>query len=411
MTTPHPHRARTLWLTGLLHAFTHVYHVILLPLYVLIQKDPLLKIDRIEQATFLMTALMFAYFIPAYPAGVLADRFSKKRLLAWGLALNGLGFVCLSFAQSYGMAIGSVIIAGVGGCFYHPAATALVARLYPVGTGKALGWVGTGASIGFFLGPIYSGWRAHYSGWRAPVLEMGLMGIVAAMVFAVMADDEPPHEPEDHRHPAHNKLFPSPALWVFFILSSIAFSMRDFAGSSLGSLGSLFLQKAHGLDTEATGKILASIFLASAISNPLFGGLSDKNRGLWLGFALLMAALTLAIFPHLKVSLAAPVLALYGFFVMASYPMVEAALMSAVPHHIRGKIFGFFITITGLIGNLAHWTAGLWVHHLGASAVRVENYYGSFHLLALMMAGSIFGIAALQGLRRREQILASVKNS
>jgi MFS family permease len=396
----HPHPARTLWLTAVLHAFTHIYHVVLLPLYVLIQKDPALKLERIEQSTFLMTAMMLGYFIPAYPAGVLADRFSKKKLLAWGLAINGLGFVALSMAKTYPLAIASVLLAGLGGCFYHPAATALVARLYPISTGKALGYVGMGASVGFFIGPIYSGWRAHSSGWRAPVLELGLLGIVGAIVFVFLADDEPPHPPEHH---AESRLFPSPTLWMFFIFASIAFCFRDFTGNSLGSLGSLFLQKAHGLDTEATGKILASIFLASAISNPLFGGLSDRNQGFWLSLVLLMAAIMVALFPHMPVAVMPILLGVYGFFFMASYPIVEAALMNSVPHNVRGKVFGFFITITGLIGNLSHWIAGVWVNHLGPAAKVPQSYYSTFALLAGFIVISLLGLPCLRGLRERER--------
>ena len=37
--THHAHRARTLWLSGVLHAFTHLYQVALLPLYYLLLKD------------------------------------------------------------------------------------------------------------------------------------------------------------------------------------------------------------------------------------------------------------------------------------------------------------------------------------------------------------------------------------
>ena len=41
-------------------------------------------------------------------------------------ASSGIGFSSLSFAPSYPWAIASVIVAGFGGSFYHPAATALV---------------------------------------------------------------------------------------------------------------------------------------------------------------------------------------------------------------------------------------------------------------------------------------------
>src|SRR2546427_5875812 len=150
------HKIRTLWLCGMLHGFTHVYQVALLPLYLLIQAD--FKLQSVGQATLFMTVMMFAYFVPSYGMGILADRMSRARLLGMGLAINGTGFVGLALAPNYWWALASVIVAGVGGSFFHPAATALVARLFPGGTGKALGLLGIGASVGFFFGPIYSGW-------------------------------------------------------------------------------------------------------------------------------------------------------------------------------------------------------------------------------------------------------------
>lgn len=41
------HKTRTLWLTGMLHCFTHLYGVALLPLYLLMQRD--LKLDSVFQ--------------------------------------------------------------------------------------------------------------------------------------------------------------------------------------------------------------------------------------------------------------------------------------------------------------------------------------------------------------------------
>src|SRR5438270_13045893 len=79
-----------------------------------------------------------AYFVPSYPMGVLADRFSRKKLLGLGLAINALGFIGLAYANSFSMALLCVVLAGFGGSFYHPAATSLIARLYPEATGKAI---------------------------------------------------------------------------------------------------------------------------------------------------------------------------------------------------------------------------------------------------------------------------------
>ena len=445
MQSPH-HKSRTLLLVGALHACTHVYQVALLPLYLPIQKD--LRLDNVGQSTLLVTVMMAAYFLPSYPMGMLADRCSRKRLLAWGLLINALGFLGLAFASNYAAALACVIVAGVGGSFFHPAATALVARLYPEATGRALGLIGVGASVGFLAGPLYAGWRAAQTGnWRAPVLELGLFGIVAAGAFAWLAEEAPvaareradgethadsgaavpaasvppasrlqtlgsPSEtlgglgqagtPAPLPRPAPARLFPTPALWACFLTAAFAFSLRDFAGSSMGSLGSLFLQHAHGFTVRETGFALSGIFLLSVVSNPLFGHFSDRGRKRWTTLVLLIAAVMIALFPRLPRAWLAPALVLYGFFFIANYPMVEAALMEAVPDAVRGRVFGLFITIGGLLGNLSHWVAGHWVKQLGAKAGAPETYHGYYLLLAALVLVSLLGLPCLQEIRNRE---------
>jgi len=93
-------------------------------------------------------------------------------------------------------------------------------------------------------------------------------------------------------------MFPTPALWFLFLVGAFAFSLRDFAGTSMGSLGSLFLQNAHGYDPKWTGLALSGMFLSSAISNPIFGGLSDRRRNGWTTFVLLVAAAMVVVLPR-----------------------------------------------------------------------------------------------------------------
>ena len=144
MTADASHKTRSLWLIGMLHGFTHLYQVALMPLYLPMKEG--LHLSSTAHATFLVTLLMLAYFIPAYPMGILADRVSRKKLLSLGLAFNGLGFIGLALAPNYPVALLSVVVSGVGGSCFHPAATAMIARLFPVQTGKALGLIGMGAA-------------------------------------------------------------------------------------------------------------------------------------------------------------------------------------------------------------------------------------------------------------------------
>lgn len=411
------HKTRALWLTGLLHAFTHLYQVALMPLYLLIQKD--FGFQSVGAATLLMTVLLVACFAPSYVVGILADKMSRKNLLAFGLALNALGFVALGLAPTYGWALVAVIIAGLGGSFYHPAATAMIARLFPESTGKALGLVGIGAGAGFFLGPIYSGWRAGSlepilgpAAWRRPVLELGVLGLIGALFFWWLAERERPTAPQ-HVHAGHasHSLFPTAALWLFFLAYCLAFSLRDFAGASMGSLGSLFLQKARGYDAKATGLALSGIYLAATISNPLFGSLSDRGRKRWLTFALATAAVLMAIFPWMPPAWTIPLYVVYGFFFLAGYPMTEAALMESVPDAVRGRVFGIFVMTGGVLGNLSHWLVGAKVRQLGAAANSPGAYHPLYLFLAALLLVSLSGLFCLNPIRRREALKAGVTSS
>jgi MFS family permease len=406
MSSAENHRSRMLWVCAILHAFTHLYGVALMPLYLLIQRD--YKLESVGKATLLVTVMMAAYFVPSYPMGILADRANRKKLLGWGLALNALGFISLGLARNYACAVAAVALAGFGGSFYHPAATAMIARLYPVGTGRALGISGVGASVGFFIGPLYTGWRAAAlegvmgaAAWRRPVIELGLIGLVATAAFVWLAENERVL-PDLRKEIRPVKLFPASMLWVLFFLCALAFSMRDFAGTSMGSLGSLFLQKARSYDPKQTGVALSGLFLASAISNPIFGSFSDRGRSRWTTFVLLVAAMLVVWLPHAPASWTLPIFIVYGFFFLSSYPMVEAALMESVPDAVRGRVFGLFITIGGLIGNLSHWVVGLQVKRLGAAAYSASGYFNLYGLLACLLLVSLAGLPCLRAIGRRE---------
>jgi MFS family permease len=199
-------------------------------------------------------------------------------------------------------------------------------------------------------------------------------------------------------------MFPTPALWLLFIASSAAFSLRDFTGSSMGTLGSLFLQKAHHLDLKSTGLALSGIFIMSAVSNPLFGGLSDRARIRWASLVLILAGSVVAIFPHLPRGWLIPAFMVYGFFFMSSYPMIEAALMQAVPDAVRGRVFGLFITVGGLVGNISHWLMGRWVNKLGDAANSPSGFYPLYATLAACVLLSLIGLPCLHAIRRRENI-------
>lgn len=391
-----PERSATVWLCALLHAFTHVFWVTLTPLYLPIQAD--LKLASVSRVTFLVTVMMTAYFVPSYAAGWLADRFPRKGLLAFGLFLNGLAFVGLGRAPNYGTALACVVVAGLGGTFYHPAATALVAGLFPAQTGRALGLTGVGASVGFFAGPIYAGWRAASAGWRAPVTEIGVAGMVAALLFLWRAKEPPRTRTTAGLTSAAPRL--EGWRWLALGAAALFLSLRDFAGSAVGSGGALFLQQAHGFSLAQTGVALSLIFLGSTVGNPLFGRLADHRMARWLTLVLGGAAAAVALIPRTPANGMLPLLLVYGFFFMGSYPMTEAAVVRGLPEAARGRVVGGFITVGGLLGNLGHWFAGERIARLGPDAAVARAYEPFFLTLAAMTLAALLALPWLLKLNR-----------
>jgi hypothetical protein len=74
----------TLALCTILHGFTHAYGSMLVPLYFRIAED--LKLSGVGAATLIVTLYGAVYNLASYAAGLAADRFSRKTLLAVGLA-------------------------------------------------------------------------------------------------------------------------------------------------------------------------------------------------------------------------------------------------------------------------------------------------------------------------------------
>src|SRR4029078_9041059 len=127
-----------------------------------------------------------------------------------------------------------------------------------------------------------------------------------------------------------------------------------------------------------------------------FGSLSDRGRSRWMMFVLTVAAVIVISLPHTPASWTLPLFTVYGFFFLSSYPMTEAALMESVPDAIRGRVFGIFITVGGLSGNLSPWLVGAQVKRLGSGAYSPAGYYNLYAALGGLLLISLAGLPCLR---------------
>ena len=372
--------------------------VLLLPLVLHVQKD--FGLANVAEAMKLLTVYWMVYCLACLPAGVLADRVSRRAALAIGLALNGLSFVALYHCQAYWQALAVIAFAGLSGGLYHPAANALLVGLYPARPGRAIGLAGMGAALGFAFGGWFGGQRCESAGWRQPCLELGIAGVAVAAIFWFLTQDTGPPAQEHVESPGSARTHS--VLWVFAVIS-LMFSLREFGGSGIKPLATVFLQRVQGLTSARVGQYFGMMALTALIANPLFGALSDGPHRLLVAAGVLIASgLAVSFVPWVSAAYVVLPLAVSEFFLLASFPVVEAALAESVPDRLRGRVLGLFITVAGVIGAAAPWAMGRVSDQLGERVSEQSAYAPTFALLGTCVAGSALGLLVLRQFRRRQ---------
>jgi len=150
---------------GLFLASLDAYVVVtaLLPML----KSVNIAVNRLEQATPIITGFLLGYLAVMPIAGGLSDRIGRLRLFAACLALFAFGSFLTAPAPSLSQLVTGRVLQGAGGGALVPAVLALAADLYPAGDrSPVLGAISALQEIGSVLGPLWGGLiTASSFGW------------------------------------------------------------------------------------------------------------------------------------------------------------------------------------------------------------------------------------------------------
>jgi FSR family fosmidomycin resistance protein-like MFS transporter len=138
-------------------------------------------------------AAMAAFQIPA---GLFAERFGERNLLALGTLIAGLAFVALGYANGFWMIIGTLFLAGFGSAVQHPLSSTIISHAYPdEGRRAALGTYNFFGDVGkFAFGGAVSLCLLAGISWQLPVIGFGAIGIVtAAIIFFYVSSSRVAH--------------------------------------------------------------------------------------------------------------------------------------------------------------------------------------------------------------------------
>ena len=123
------------------------------------------------------------YVTMGIPLSWLADRKSRRNLLAFALAAWSAATTLCGLSRNYMQLMLARIGVGIGEAGGTPPCTAIIADYFPVDLRPmAMAIFALGAPIGAWLGADVAGAVAHAYGWRSAFLVLGVPGVIMAIV-------------------------------------------------------------------------------------------------------------------------------------------------------------------------------------------------------------------------------------
>ncbi|MFI7465444.1 MFS transporter [Nonomuraea sp. NPDC049646] len=365
------------------------------------------------------TAAALAAAIVSLPAGFLADRFSRTRIIAvvvllWAVATLGSG-LATGFVMFYLM---RVLLAAAEN-IDNPAAGSLLADYYPpVSRAKAYGLTRVTTYLGG-IGTLLGGVLAEVFSWRTAFLVMVVPGVLTAVLVWFLRepgrgdlDRMVAGAPAETAEPAERATPPKAPFWQQFgqviRIPTLLYVCVGLGLLTLGLAGIFYwlptlMVREYGVGVGAAGSLSGLITIAGTLAGTLVGSwlgrrwhgtrkggrLLAGGGGITAGAAVLAGALAMdSIGPMTALVLLACSL------MSIAIPNMTACVADVVPAAARGLGFAvlqLLITAAGAFGSLV----------VGIASDRFGSLIGGMYLLVVpMIVGGLLTLGARASFER-----------
>lgn len=235
------------------------------------------------------TAFVIFYTVLGIPFGRMADKGSRKNLIAIGLAVWSLFSGLTGFATDFWTLFFCRLMVGVGEATLGPAALSLLSDYFPpryratVSSIYSMG-IAVGAGLAAFLG----GYLGQNYGWRTAFFALGFPGLFLAVLvyflrenkrdsFAVSVDEIGANQTAK----ADWRVLLSSSPFIFLC---VGYALLGLATNNLSIWGATFFNRVNGFDLQQIGFWGGVLTIFAGIPSTLLGGvLADyfgrKRRG------------------------------------------------------------------------------------------------------------------------------------
>lgn len=274
----HGHKSSFLpWFTWFLGAFFYFYEN-------LIQVSPGVMVHDLMHALSLDAAQLgvlagvyfYTYAFIQIPAGILADHYDIRFLLATAVSFCILG--CLLFARSHGMmaAVLGRLLIGLGSGFAAICSMKLATFLFPakkfpflVGLMITLGM--TGSILG--EGPLAV--VVDQLGWRDSMSVLAAVGVLLFLLILRFVRGKSPQKRTNNHSMLHGlrQVLVCKQSWYLAIYGGLMFAPTSIFG---GLWGVPFIMQKYSLQKPIAASLVSLLFLGWVIGGPLTGLIAEK---------------------------------------------------------------------------------------------------------------------------------------
>ena len=296
------------------------------------------------------------------PAGILAERWGERGLLAAGTAVTAFGFLILGLSGGFVSLLLFLLLAGLGSGVQHPLSSSIVSKAYENGPRRvALGTYNFSGDLGKVVVPALVALASAVVGWRRAAPAYGAVGLLAALgIFLVLRRLAAGARRDESARDADR----GKGGWGirdrkgFQALSAVHVIDNTTRTAFLTFLP--FLLIAKGSTVQAVGLALALVFAGGAVGKFVCGALAERlgvirtvvltelvTGGGILALLGLPLAPALALLPVLGIGLNGTSSVLYG------------TVADLVTPERRSRAYGLFYTLGVGSGSVAPFFYGL----------------------------------------------------
>ena len=308
------------------------------------------------------------------PGGMIVDLIGKRGLvMGCAIAWAGVPYLFLGLTTNFVVIATLMGIVGVGNLLYHPAALSSLSELYPSRRGFATAMHQLGASFGDTVAPLAVGLALTFMTWREITLLNVVPGLVMALIFwLAMRNVALKNVSIAERRTVRDyfdgarTLFMDPNMLKIALLGGA----RAMTQAGLSTFLPIYLASVAGLSAALIGTYMATVQGAGIISGPLSGGLSDRiGRRPLIAAGMVSTSVLLVVLMALRIEwLFILILALIGFFLYSTAPVLNAWALDIAPPHLGGTSIGILFASQSLLGGIAPVVGGLVADQYGIEA-------------------------------------------